>query len=167
MAGARAVSGQLHLARRGLRGLALAAGFAVLSSCAPTYQNHGFIPFEEDLAQITVGVDTRETVLELAGTPTANGVVGEDVFYYVSSRFRHFAFLEPEEISREVLAISFDTAGRVRNIERFGLEDGQVVVLERRVTDDNLPDSTFLRQLLNSIGNFNPGAFLGSGDSDF
>lgn len=145
------------------RKLALVIVLCAATACSPTFRNHGFIPFEEDLAQISVGVDTRESVIEIAGSPTATGVSGQDAFYYVASRFRHFAFLPPEEISREVLAISFDANGVVRNIERFGLEDGRVVVLSRRVTDDNLPDTTFLGQLLGNIGNFDPSTLIPEG----
>lgn len=150
-------------AMRRTRNLALACVVCSLAACAPTFQNHGYIPFDEDLALITVGVDTRETVVETVGSPTSTGISSEDAFYYVSSRFRHFAFLAPEEISREVLAISFDERGVVRNIERFGLEDGRIVVLSRRVTDDNLPDTTFLGQLLDNIGNFDPSTLIPEG----
>ena len=44
------------------------------------------------------------------------------------------AFVNP----REIVAITFDDSGVVRNIERFGLEDGNVVALSRRVTDSNV-----------------------------
>ena len=71
--------------------------------------------------------------------------------------------LPPEEISREVLAISFTAEGILRNIERFGLEDGRVVTLSRRVTDDNIQDVSFITQLIRSIGNFDAGALLGEG----
>jgi hypothetical protein len=51
----------------------------------------------------------------------------------------------------------------VSNVERFGLENGNVVALSRRVTQDNVRDTTFLRQLFGSIGRFNAGDFLGDG----
>ena len=57
------------------------------------------------------------------------------------------------------MAISFDSRGRVANIERFGLERGQVIPLERRITDNGESDRTFLRQLLGNLGRIGPGAF--------
>lgn len=152
-------SGWRDAVRRG----SLIGAVCLAAACSPTFRNHGYVPFDEDLAQISVGVDTRDTVIETVGSPTSTGVSDEEAFYYVSSRFRHFAFLPPEEISREVLAISFDSRGVVRNIERFGLEDGRVVILSRRVTDDNLPDTTFLGQLLGNIGNFDPTTLIPEG----
>lgn len=132
-------------------------------ACTPIVRNHGYIPLQEDLALIQVGVDTRETIVASVGPPTAGGVLDGSGFYYVSSKFRHFGAFEPEEVDRQVLAISFNDVGVVTNIERFGLEDGRVVVLSRRVTDNGVRDSTFIRQLLGSIGRFNAGDFLGEG----
>jgi outer membrane protein assembly factor BamE (lipoprotein component of BamABCDE complex) len=145
---------------------ALRRGFAVLAlvaiaACSPIIRNHGYMPPAEDLALITVGVDTRESVTLSVGPPTSGGLLNESGFYYVASQFRHYGAYAPEEISREVLAISFDANGVVSNLERFGLKDGRVITLSRRVTDDQARDSTFVRQLLSSFGRVNAGDFLG------
>ncbi|SDO69238.1 Outer membrane protein assembly factor BamE, lipoprotein component of the BamABCDE complex [Lutimaribacter pacificus] len=131
-----------------------------LAACSAVYRNHGYVPKEEDLSQIVVGVDTRDTVAEVVGSPSAGGVLDSSGYYYVQSRVRHYAYRRPEVVSREVLAISFDDAGVVRNIERFGLEDGQVVPLARRVTESATADNGFLRQLLRNLGNFAAGDIL-------
>ena len=49
-----------------IRTLAIAALLAA-AACTPVYKNHGYIPPAEDLAQIKVGVDTRDTVTETIG----------------------------------------------------------------------------------------------------
>ena len=144
--------------RRALCVVALAGGVA---ACSPIYQNHGYIPPEDDLAQITVGVDTRASVAESIGAPTTAGVVNNSGYYYVRSQRRTIGALAPKVIEREVLAISFDNAGVVSNIERFGLERGQVVPLSRRVTTPGVRDNSFLRQLLGNIGRFNPAGLGG------
>ena len=63
-------------------------------------------------------------------------------------------------MARELVAINFDPAGRVRGIERFGLEDGRVIELQRRVTDNGEADKTFIRQLLGNLGRIGPGTLL-------
>ncbi|MGB7242176.1 MAG: outer membrane protein assembly factor BamE [Sulfitobacter sp.] len=138
------------------RFVVVAAFCATLSACSATYRNHGYIPPQEDLDQIAIGVDTRASVEETIGTPASSGVLGDSGFYYVRSRVRSFAMLAPQVIEREVLAVSFDSAGVVQNVERFGLERGQVVPLSRRVTSSGVSDKTFLRQLLGNLGRFNP-----------
>jgi len=144
---------------------AFLAGCVMLVSvgCTTLYNDHGYTPSDETLAEVLVGVDTRDTVLDVVGPPTANGVSGTGDFFYVESRFRLLGPLEPKEIEREVVAIRFDDAGVVENVERFGLENGNIVPLSRRVTQDNVRDTTFIRQLFGSIGRFNAGDFLGDG----
>jgi len=131
-----------------------------LAACTAIYRNHGYVPADDQLAALAVGVDTRETVAAAVGRPSSVGVLDQGGWYYVQSRFRNFAYRAPEEIEREVLAISFDDAGVVENIERFGLQDGRVVVLSRRLTDSNIKGIGFLRQLFGNLGNFQAGDFL-------
>ncbi|MBV7409552.1 outer membrane protein assembly factor BamE [Maritimibacter sp. DP1N21-5] len=146
---------------RGLvRLVAVLLGILTIAACSPVYTNHGFVPSDEDVEEIMVGIDTRETVAAIVGKPGAEGLLTQEGWYYVESRFKHFAYNAPEEIDREVLRIGFDESGLVENIERFGLEQGQVVVLSRRVTTSNTRGVGFLRQLLGNIGNFDAGTLL-------
>lgn len=146
------------VARRVLLAATLGGG---LFACTPQYANHGYIPAAEDLDQIVVGVDSRASVEDTIGTPSTAGVVNDSGFYYVRSKKRTIGALAPKVIEREVLAISFDSAGVVSNVERFGLERGRVVPLERRVTTSGVGNSGFLRQLLGNLGRFNPAGLAG------
>ncbi|MCK8462659.1 outer membrane protein assembly factor BamE [Aliiroseovarius sp. S1339] len=125
---------------------------ALVAACSATYRNHGYMPLKEDVDLIEVGKDTRETVATSIGKPGTSGLLADSGYYYVRSRFKHYLYNAPKEIDREVLAISFSDKGVVENIERFGLEQGRVVALERRVTDSNIKGVGFLRQLFGSIG---------------
>jgi outer membrane protein assembly factor BamE (lipoprotein component of BamABCDE complex) len=150
--------GGIHSA---LRACALVLCFGVLSACSATYRNHGYVPPREDLEQIVVGIDTRSTVEEVLGTSGSTSVREDDAVYFVRSRVRTFAMLEPEVVQRDVVAVSFDGNGVVTNVETFGLERGQVVHLTRRVTDSSVSGKSFLRQLAGNIGSFRPNAFDG------
>lgn len=125
---------------------------AGLSACVTQYRNHGYIPPEEDVKSVTVGRDSKDTVLTAFGPPAVKGQGNDNSWYYVQSQFEHYAYREPVETQREVMAVSFSSSDKVSNIERFGLEDGQVVVLSRRVTPVTGRDNTFLRQLLGNVG---------------
>ena len=134
-------------------------GFLGLSGCAAQYANHGYIPPADELEQITVGTDTRESVAEKVGVPASSGVLTNSGYYYVRARTRTLGLLATKEIERQVVAISFTENGVVENVERFGMERGQVVPLERRVTSSSVSDKSFIRQLLGNIGRFSPTAF--------
>lgn len=131
----------------------------VLAGCAPTFRNHGYIPPEEELQEIVVGIDTRATVEETVGPPSSGGVLSEGDYYYVRSKTKTFGLRETKEIERQVLAITFDSRGVVQNIERFGLENGRVVPLTRRVTASGVSDVSVLRQLMGNIGKIGAGGF--------
>lgn len=132
-----------------------------LAACTAQYRNHGYVPDEQVLDQVVVGVDTRDTVLDVVGAPTTSGVLDTGDFYYIRSRVKTFAYQRPEVVERTVLAISFDPRGVVSNIETFGLQDGQVVRLESRVTSSSTQDKTFIRQLLGNLGRFDAAGVLG------
>lgn len=139
--------------------LALVAA-AAIGACSPTFRTHGYAPSDSELSQIEVGRDDRSTVEAAFGRPGAAGLLTDGAWYYVQSRYRHYGARAPEEIDRQVLAISFDGRGRVANIERFGLQDGRVVALSRRVTDTNIRGVGLIRQLLGNLGRFDPTQFL-------
>lgn len=136
--------------------VAVAAIVLGLSACSAQFSNHGYVPPQEDLDQIAIGIDTLDTVRETLGASASGSVLNDNALYYVRSRHRRFAMLEPEVVEREVVAISFDGNGVVQNVERFGLERGRVVPLARRVTSSGVSDVPFLRQLLGNIGQFSP-----------
>ena len=135
-----------------LRRLGLILGLVAVTACAPVYRNHGYAPPDNELSAVQVGVDTRETVAEKVGRPSASGLLNDVGWYYVESRWKHYGAREPQEIDRQVVAITFAESGKVANVERFGLERGQIVPLSRRVTESNIKGVGFLRQLLGSFG---------------
>lgn len=126
----------------------------LIAACTNLDRKHGYVPSDEDLQQIVVGVDSKDTVAEVVGRPTTAGILSDGGWFYVASKFRAYGWRETQEIEREVVAISFNDKGVVENIERFGLENGRVIAISRRVTDSNIKGVTFLRQLFGSIGNF-------------
>ncbi|WP_294224501.1 outer membrane protein assembly factor BamE [uncultured Shimia sp.] len=127
-----------------------------LTACSTRYRNHGYVPTEEELASITLGVDTRDTVAETFGPPSASGVLDDSGYIYVRSRVRHLGPIRPEVVDRQVVVIGFDGKGIARNIEHYALEDGRFVPLQRRITDNGIETGGLLRQLGANIGNFGP-----------
>src|SRR6056297_3920837 len=107
--------------RQRLRGTMAVLGLFALAACSATYQNHGYIPPEEDLQKLVVGVDTRATVDDVIGPPSVSGLLSGGDYYYVRSRFREYGARAPQVIDRTVLAISFNENDTIRNIEAFGL----------------------------------------------
>ena len=144
--------GGMERRHRRIAGVVAALALVFLGACTPIVRNHGYVPLEEDLALVTVGVDTRETVASAVGAPGAGGVIDSGGYYYVRSRWETVAWRAPREVDRQLVAITFDEDGVVENIERFTLEDGRVIPLSRRVTETSIRRISFIRQLLGNIG---------------
>lgn len=155
--GAKAVLGGVF----GSVSRALAVIFVVVAvACTPIYSNHGYVPDDKDLADIQTGVDTRDTVAGFLGRPSAEGLLGDKQWFYVQSRWKTYGARAPQEIDRQVVSITFDDAGRVSNIERFGLDKGQVVAISRRITTEPIKGRSALAQIFSSVGRIDPSKFL-------
>ncbi len=136
------------------RSLAVTLLFGVIA-CAATFSNHGYAPTDDELENVIVGVDSHSSVEETIGRPSSTGLLRVGGWYYVSNRVRHFAYKQDEVIDRQLVAISFDKRGIVSNIERFTLEDGRVIALNRRVTSTGIKGISFIKQMLGNIGRIN------------
>lgn len=145
--------------KNALIGLSLLA----VTACSPVISRHGYVPSEEELLELVPGVDSRDSALELLPPPTAGGVGENGSLYFVQSQFRTIGPFEPQEITRQVVAVNVGADGVITGIERYGLEDGIVVPLSRRVTSDNVADVSFIRQLMGNLGRFDASTMLGAG----
>ena len=140
--------------------LALVLVMATLAACGGQYRNHGYMPLAEDVDALIVGVDTRDSIIEVMGVPTTGGVLTEEAMYYVRSRVHHKGYVKPNEIQRDVLVLSFDKNQILRNVERFGIEKGKLIRLEHRVTEAPGGNRSVLQQIIGSIGGFNPNSIV-------
>ena len=149
--------------RRRLIALTLALPLAAATAgCTRMYRNHGYVPTDDELAMVVVGQTSQPELEGLIGRPGAQGLLTGSDWYYVGSRWERYGLNPPREIERHVVAISFDPAGTVTNVQRFGLEQGRIVVLSQRVTDTGVSSASVLRQLFARIGRFNPGQMFGN-----
>ncbi|HEX6119502.1 MAG TPA: outer membrane protein assembly factor BamE, partial [Dongiaceae bacterium] len=78
------------IARSLYRGLALAgigmAATLMLTACAPRIDQRGNKPDEDQVVQINPGVDDKNRVAELIGTPSAISTFNDKTWYYISKR---------------------------------------------------------------------------------
>lgn len=146
--------------RRRLIAMTLAMPLVAAAGCTRMYRNHGYVPSEDELAAVEVGKTTQPQLEELLGRPGSQGVLTGSDWYYVGSRWEHYGATPPREVDRQVVAISFDQAGTVTNVRRFGLNQGRVVVLSQRVTEEGVAGASVLRRIFANVGNFNAGQIL-------
>ena len=132
----------------------------IIAACSVTYEYHGYVPTGHDLRAVKVGESTPEDVLETVGRPASAGFLDPGTWYYAAAKIRRRAFRDPEFTDQQVVAISFNEEGTVSNVERFGLKNGQPVVLNRRITETDLGQLSIVDQLMKSFGRIDPGELL-------
>ena len=135
-----------------LAAFALLLSGAALGACAPVPSNHGFLALDVKPAEVKVGQDTKSTVLERLGSPSAKSTFDENTWFYMSQAVERVAFYRPRVTKREVVAVSFDGAEKVASVNSYTLADGKVVALNGRETPTRGRELTILEQLLGNVG---------------
>ncbi len=127
-----------------------------LSACAePRYAVHGYAPRGDELARLTMGEDTTSSVRRKLGEPTIVGTFENNRWYYVSTVSEQKMYEHPVPIDRTVVQLAFNEAGLLEGVNRYGLEDGQIINLESRTTPTYGRELTVIQQFFGNLGRFN------------
>lgn len=127
---------------------------AVLGACATRVDTRGNLPDADDVLAIQPGIQDKQQVAEILGTPSTIGTFDDKVWYYVSKRTETVAFFEPKVVDQQVLVIKFDDLDVVEDVGLYGLEDAYAIEPVPRETPTYGQDFTILQQLLGNIGRF-------------
>lgn len=127
------------------------------AACAPRQDYRGIVIEQDKLDLIKVGETSEGQVNALLGSPSTISTFPDwgTVYYYISSETETVAFLAPELIDQQVLAIAFDKESRVKEIKRYGLKDGKQIAFVDRETPTRGKEMTVLEQLFGNLGRFN------------
>ncbi|HYE47682.1 MAG TPA: outer membrane protein assembly factor BamE [Caulobacter sp.] len=138
-----------------LRRLA-AAGLiaAALAACSPVVATRGHMVDPDRLAEVKVGESTRDDVQTILGSPTNISTFDPNVWYYVGQRVENAAFFRPDVTERRVVAVRFDDADRVAEIQQIGLDAAQEIELVERTTPTSGREFGVLEQLFGNFGRF-------------
>ncbi|MBK8175584.1 MAG: outer membrane protein assembly factor BamE [Rhodospirillales bacterium] len=140
---------------RSLSVLALAAASMTMGACAPQFDTHGDHIEADRIAQIHPGVQRRDDVQQVLGSPSSVSAFGEETWYYISDVVERRSFFNREVVDRQVVSIRFDPQGVVGQLDVFGLERGREVEVVDRETPSFGESPNFLDQIIGNLGRFN------------
>ncbi len=126
-----------------------------LFACSLRIDSHGFIPDEELINVLKPGLDTRNTVARVLGSPSAVSTFEDSTWYYISKRTEQLAFFNEKVLDLQILAIHFDEEGNIDDIKRYAMEDGRLIDPVTRTTPTSGRELGFLEQLFGNLGRFN------------
>ena len=139
-----------------LAGAALAC-FAA-ASCAPDTAVRGNLPRPEKLAQVKVGLSTRNDVRELLGPPSSVGTFNDKVWYYISQTTEDAPMRLPVVLDRKVIEVHFNDTGIVEDITNLDKTAGRDIVPVPQTTPAAGHEPNLLRDLFGNIGKVGAGS---------
>ena len=134
---------------------AVFAAFAVLGlgACTPITSYQGFQAVEANPKDVAVGTDTKSTVLERLGSPSAVAAFDPNTWFYVTQISESVAFRTPNVRRRDIVAIAFNKEDeKVASVNNYSLKDGHVIAFNGRQTPTRGRELSVLEQLIGTIG---------------
>ena len=120
----------------------------------------------DQLKDLVVGTSTKADVSSLLGSPTARATFDDNRWLYISETTRTRVGHTPGILDQNVVAMTFDSAGVLRGVEKLGQDDARDVDVVSRATPSPGSEASFMQQLLGNVGKFSTGPTgAGSGGS--
>ena len=137
----------------------------LLASCETIIDQRGFAPTPGSVEKLEVGTQSREDVVRLIGSPSSVATFNPNVWYYISQKEETYAFFRPVMLEQNVMQLNFNDSGRLQNMKKYDIKDGQDVDMVSRITPTAGKELTILEQIMGNVGRFsgpkqdsNPGA---------
>lgn len=124
----------------------------MLGACSTKTAIRGNQPTPSQIAMIKNGQTTRQEVIEILGNPSTKGTFDSQVWYYISRETSQWAFLPENIVDQQVIAIYFDSRGKVQHLEHYRTEDRRNVDLVERETRTTGQELGFWEQILGNLG---------------
>lgn len=138
--------------RKLLMGGALAAMLGALAGCTAIQDRRGYLADALLYNGIRAGIDNQRSVEGTLGRPTFTSQFGKPTWYYVSSTTGQRPFGSPRIREQSVLAIRFDAAGNVAEVDRSGIERVVYLSPDSEETPTLGRERGFLEDLFGNIG---------------
>lgn len=133
--------------------LAAIGAVAALSACAPIRATSGYQAIEHNPKDMKVGMDTKSTVLDQLGSPSAQSTFDPNIWYYISQNSAEVGYHKPHITKRAIVAITFDKESeKVTKIDTYSLKDGKVLAYNSRETPTRGREISAIEQLLGNVG---------------
>lgn len=145
---------------------AVTAVAALLASgCAANHAHKGAVIDPQFAAAIQPGVDNKDSVQKVLGTPTIAGAFTPNDWYYLSRDTNQIAFRNPRVTKQTTLLVRFDPSGNVASTQETGKELVLGVHPVHRATPTLGRRRSFFQELFSNIGSVGTGAGGTGGDN--
>ena len=131
----------------------ISISFLHLQSCGlKIVENHGQI-YEQDVDfdNLKVGKITKKEVVNMLGSPsTTSNFDGEQSWFYISSEFKKFVFLDGENTDQKILLLSFNNEV-LNDKEILSKKDINKIEYEETITESKSKKLNFIREFFRNL----------------
>lgn len=132
--------------------------FALLGACsffqAPSQVRGNKVDLDA-LHELVPGTSTRADATSLLGSPTLHASFDDNTWIYIGEVTRPEIASTQSVLSQEVVLLTFDQNGVLRNIRTLNKKNSLPVDVVARATPSPGSSASFLQQLLGNVGRFN------------
>lgn len=130
---------------------------AFLSACSSDLflTHNGNMPSNERIEKIKIG-DSKSQVIQNLGAPSSVVSLDTNTWIYMSSSIKRVAFMEPQEVSRDILTIQFNDEGKVQDIQRLTKADGKEIKVSTEETKTQGHEPGFFEKYFGGVGGYSP-----------
>ena len=139
---------------RGLGKKIIFLASVALAGCEPQVHQRGFNAECVDFDSIKVGVDTKETVRQKLGSPSAAASFNSNAWYYSSQVTSQQSFLDMEVKDKKLVVIEFDKHNRVKSLNKNFDGCAQNIKPVERKTKTLGDKDTVWKEIMGNFGNF-------------
>ena len=132
----------------------------LLTSCAKTKYDNGYIASKLDTSFIRKNLTTKKQVFSNLGAPSINYNISEnnnETQIYLSQEISNFLFFKPKITRRDILIITYNN-DIVSNIESFNLNDANKISIldSNRGNNYSIKNKSLLNEIIGNIGKISP-----------
>jgi len=133
------------------------AGVMLVSGCSTDYfnQTEGNMPPQKDILAIHRGM-TQDEVRKIMGSPSVVSSLDHRSWIYMNSTMKRLAFLRPEELERNVVAVEFNLDGKVEKVVQLTKANGKDVVISTDSTPVMGTEEGFMQKYFGGVGQYLP-----------
>jgi outer membrane protein assembly factor BamE (lipoprotein component of BamABCDE complex) len=129
----------------------------LVAGCTPTIDQQGHPLDHEMVSEIQPGVTTKTDVTRALGTPSSVSTFDPNTWYYISKRTEQSVFSGTTLLDQQVVVITFDDAGTVKDIQQRSKDDARDVSMIPRTTPASGREYSVIEQLIGNLGKFDTG----------
>ncbi len=142
-----------------------------ITSCAGKQIVSGNLPDLQRLSLLEIGKDNKESVSKILGTPSFEGTLGDNSYYYIGTLSSKFAFLKQKVDKQYIIELKFNNQSFLKDVYFYDKSKSIDVAMSDLETTTYGIKKSFFRNLIDNFGLGagglrRGGPIIGSGKAD-